>query len=672
VTIRNIPTLWRFLGMLGLILGLLLGGTWLTVKTTSDYLLYQSATDRAQNWANFLAENVRDLEQIAAGEKPSAASLAFFDSTRKAGGLFRYIIFNGYGYSVLVSDHEKVTPVELSDFNPDAARSITENRPIVDAKDGRARGEPNYFSEAFVPVMVGERAVAIVAAYVDQTDERNRFYRTFLVAAATLCLLTGLSFGFPAIAWYWRTKEKQQADRRIRFLAHHDVLTGLANRARLIERLESALAVLPSTGGIIAVHFIDIDHFKDVNDTLGHDGGDFLLSSIGQRLNAMSRIEDMVARLGGDEFIVVQTQITDKAQAEAFAQRISTILSAPIYHKGQEICASFTIGVALAPADGVTPERLLKSADLALYSGKAAGRNCIRVFAPEMDEAVHARIALEKAIRAAIANDGFILHYQPIFELASKKLIGFEALVRLLGDDGTLIPPDHFIPMVEELRLMDKLGAWVLREACRTAATWPENLTVAVNLSATQFESGKITETIAEALRNSGLPANRLELEITETLLLNNNELTMAQLKEIKATGSAIVMDDFGTGYSSLRNLWKFPFDKLKIDRSFMQGIDDSGSDVETVVKTIMALGRQLHMRVTIEGVETATQVNFLSRADADQVQGFFFGRPVPASEISANILSDFNRTLRLPQPAKCPRSRNVVPGLRGAARTSL
>jgi diguanylate cyclase (GGDEF)-like protein len=514
-----------------------------------------------------------------------------------------------------------------------------------------------------VPVLVGERTVAIVAAYVDQTDERNRFYRTFLVAAATLCLLTGLSFGFPAIAWYWRTKEKQQADRRIQFLAHHDVLTGLANRARLIERLESAMVVLPSTGGIIAVHFIDIDHFKDVNDTLGHDGGDFLLSSIGQRLNAMSRIEDMVARLGGDEFVVLQTGIADKAEAEALAQRIGMILSAPMYFKEQEICTSFTIGVALAPSDGITPERLLKSADLALYSGKASGRDCIRFFAPEMDEAVQARIALEKAIRAALANDGFILHYQPIFELASKKLIGFEALVRLPGNDGTLIPPDHFIPMIEELRLMDKLGAWVLREACRTAATWPENLTVAVNLSATQFESGKITETVAEALRNSGLPANRLELEITETLLLNNNERTIAQLKEIKATGSAIVMDDFGTGYSSLRYLWKFPFDKLKIDRSFMQGFAESGSEVETVVKTIIALGRQLHMRVTIEGVETATQVNFLSGADADQVQGFFFGRPVPASEISATVLGEFNKKLRLPKPAKSPRSRNVAPG---------
>jgi diguanylate cyclase (GGDEF)-like protein len=254
----------------------------------------------------------------------------------------------------------------LSDFSPTAARSISENRPIVDAKDGRAPGEPTYFSEAFVPVKVGERAVAIVAAYVDQTDEHNRFYRTFLIAAATLCLLTGFSFGFPAIAWYLRTKEKQQADRRIHFLAHHDALTGLANRTRLIERLDATLAVLPSTGGFVAVHFIDIDRFKDVNDTLGHDGGDFLLRTIAQRLQEMTRIEDLVARLGGDEFLVVQTGVSDKKEVEAFANRIASILSAPLMFREQELIQRVTIGVAIAPTDGATSERLIKCADLAL------------------------------------------------------------------------------------------------------------------------------------------------------------------------------------------------------------------------------------------------------------------------------------------------------------------
>ncbi len=384
-------------------------------------------------------------------------------------------------------------------------------------------GEPAYYSEAYVPVLVSGRPVAVVTAYVDQSDERNTFYRTFLVAAVALCGLTALSFGVPAIAWYRRTREKQQADRRITFLAHHDTLTGLANRARVIERLEAALAVLPSTGGLIALHFIDIDHFKQVNDTLGHDGGDFLLETIGERLSAMVRIEDMVARLGGDEFVVVQTGVANKQQADAFAHRIAEVLSAPFYYKEQEIRASFTIGVALAPADGTSAERLLKSADLALYEGKSAGRDCIRFFTPEMDEALQKRIKLEKIIRDAVAHDAFVLHYQPVFEMANKHLIGFEALVRLPAPDGTLIPPDAFIPLAEEMRLIDKIGTWVLREACRTATSWPDDLTVAVNLSPAQFESGSIEGTVADALKSSGLPPHRLELEIVETLLLRKH-----------------------------------------------------------------------------------------------------------------------------------------------------
>lgn len=226
------------------------------------------------------------------------------------------------------------------------------------------------------------------------------------------------------------------------------------------------------------------------------------------------------------------------------------------------------------------------------------------------------------------------------------RLIGYEALVRLPAKDGTLIPPDKFIPVAEEMHLIDKLGAWVLRKACKTATAWPEELTVAVNLSPTQFESGTINEIVRAALEDSGLEPRRLELEIVETLLLGNNERTMQQLTALKALGVSIVMDDFGTGYSSLSYLWKFPFDKIKIDRSFMQNFEKSGRDVETVIKSIIALGRELRMRVTVEGVETLNQADFLNGADADQVQGFYFGRPMPASEIGANILTEFCKTL--------------------------
>ena len=632
-------------------LATLLMGTGITLKITTDHLLRQDATSTARSWAWFLAASVTDLEQIAGGEQPSAASIAFFLSARNSGGVFHYEIFNRNGYSQLVSTREKIALVDLSEYSPDAARSVVDGQPIVDVREGNSPDRPTFFALAYVPVQTDGRLTAVVAAYVDETEQRKNVHNTFLTAAIFLCLLSGLAFSIPAIAWYRETKVKQ-ADRRIRFLAHHDALTGLTNRPHLIEKLERAIARLPMRGGSLAVHFIDVDRFKEVNDTLGHDGGDFLLKSIAERLRAAVRIDDVVARLGGDEFVVVQSGIAGKAQAESFARHLAAAVNATVKFRQHEILTTASIGVALVTEEDTTPERLLKSADLALYAAKAAGRNCVRFFLPEMDTELQARIELERTIREAVLNDRFELHYQPLFEVSQHRLAGFEALIRMPAADGTLIPPLTFIPVAEDLRLIDKIGAWALREACRTAATWPVHLTVAVNLSPAQFVAGSIGDIVAAALKEAGLAPHRLELEITESLLLGNTETIMTQLLTLKAMGVAIVMDDFGAGYSSFSYLWRFPFDKIKIDRSFMQGLDGSHCQVGTVVKAIIALGRELRMRVTVEGVETANQAAFLDAANGDQVQGFFFGRPIPASELGASILADFEKAMPSASPA--------------------
>jgi len=645
VSLRTTSVL-RNLGIFVSVMCILLGGTWTVVRVTTGHLLYQNATSTARSWAQYLALSVADFEQIAAGEKPSIASLAFFYHSQKSDQVFRYEIFDRAGFSLLVSDHNKVVLVDVSEFSADAVRSVKTGLPVVGTREGVGPDQPSFFAQAFIPVFVNGRAIAVVAAYVDQTAQRDSFYGTFLIAAASLCLLIGLSFAVPTIAWYRRTKEKHTADRRIRFLAHHDALTGLANRTQLIEQLERALAILPLSGGNLAVHFIDLDRFKEVNDTLGHDAGDYLLKTVAERLRALTRFNDVAARLGGDEFVVIQTGISGKDQAEDFSRRLVSAVTASMMFKDQEIVATASVGVAMAPADGTDPERLLKSADLALYKSKADGRNCIRFFAPEMDAALQARLALEKVLRDAVLHERFVLHYQPVFEIAGRSLIGFEALIRLPAEDGALISPSTFIPIAEDMRLIDKIGAWVLREACRTAATWPEVLTVAVNLSPAQFEAGTVSTIVAGALKEAGLAPRRLELEITETLLLGKSEAILTELQTLKAMGVAVVMDDFGTGYSSLSYLWRFPFDKIKIDRSFMQGFDSSSRDVETVVKSIIALGRELNMRVTVEGVETAQQAAFLDGADADLVQGFFFGRPVSASEITVGLLKNLQKVL--------------------------
>ncbi len=645
------------------ILGLLIGGCWATIDVVAENLLNRDASDSASDWAKFVATNVTDLAQIAAGEQPSARSLDFFQAARATGQVFRYVIYNPEGYSQLVAGKRGVSFVDISTFSVEAKEAVASDAPVVDAKSGGVGDIPRYFAEAFVPVRVNGHPVAVVAAFVDETSRRANFYTHILWASVVLCSLTGLAFGVPAVAWYRRTLEKQRADRRIQFLAHHDVLTGLANRARLAEWLQAALAVLPPSGALIAVHYIDIDYFKQVNDNLGHDGGDFLLSTIGARLRDMTRIEDMVARLGGDEFVVVQTGLVAKPQAWEFAKRLAAVIGAPMNFNGQEIRVRVTIGVAFAPADGATPERILKSADLALYDGKAAGRDCIRVFAREMDEAMQQRINLERIVRDAVERDRFQVHYQPVFEMNGNRLVGFEALARLPGPDGAFIPPAVFIPLAEELRLIDKIGEWVLREACRTACSWPPALTVAVNLSPAQFESGTIENAVAAVLQETGLEPRRLELEITESLLLHNNEANLAALGRLKQLGVSIVMDDFGTGYSSLSYLWKFPFDKIKIDRSFMNSFEKSEHHVETVVKTIIALGREMHMRVTVEGVETPKQVEFLYDADADQVQGFYFGKPVPPSEVAVDILAEMRKTAGAEQAAPAARRAKASTG---------
>jgi diguanylate cyclase (GGDEF)-like protein len=640
-------SVFRNAGVFVGLLCMLLFGTWTVVEATTRHLLYQNATSTAHSWAKYLASNVTDLEQIAAGEQPSTASTAFFRQSTKSDQVFRYEIYDRHGYSLLVSNQSKTTLVDVSDFSADAARATKTLQPVVGTRDGSGPDQPSFFAQAFIPVVVDDRVIAVVAAYVDQTQQRDGFHRTFLTAAAALCLLIGLSFAVPTIAWYRRSKEKQIVDRRVRFLAHHDALTGLANRAQLMERLEKALASRSLHGGGLAVCFIDLDRFKEVNDTLGHDAGDLLLKTVADRLRAITRIDDVAARLGGDEFVVIQTGVRSKDQAEDFAHRLVAAMIAPMAIKDQEIIATASVGVAMAPTDGTTSERLMKSADLALYKSKADGRNCVRFFVPEMDGALQARTALEKTLRNAVLHERFTLHYQPVFEISGRRLIGFEALIRLPADDGSLISPATFIPVAEDLRLIGRIGAWVLKEACRAAATWPEPLTVAVNLSPAQFDAGSTISTIvAGALKDAGLAPHRLELEITETLLLGNSATILSELQALKAMGVAIVMDDFGTGYSSLSYLWRFPFDKIKLDRSFMQGFDTAGRDAETVVKSIIALGRQLQMRVTVEGVETASQVAFLDGADADQVQGFFFGRPVPRAEISAVVLRDFQKLL--------------------------
>ena len=403
--------------------------------------------------------------------------------------------------------------------------------------------------------------------------------------------------------------------------------------------------------GGVAVHFIDLDHFKNINNSFGHDGGDFLLKTIAARLSRVWRgAGDMVARLGGDEFVVAPDRCRQQGTAvgdiRATRRRSRLGRADAVQGTGDRPprCGS---ALRWPPTVAATPERLLKSADLALYKSQVRWAQLHSIF-----RAGHGRgaerptqqLESEHSQGRREREDSYCI-FQPMFEVGggpAHRLRGPDPV--FAAEDGSLIPPLVFIPVAEEMRLIDKIGEWVLKEACRIAGTWPNHLTVAVNLSPLQFTSGNLGEIVESALKGGGLDASRLELEITESLLLDDDDETvMKQLRKLKAMGVAIVMDDFGTGYSSLSYLWRFPFDKIKIDRSFMLGLDSSGRDAETVVKTIIALGRELRMRVTVEGVESpSSQAAFLKGIDSDQAQGFFFGRPVSGLETSAVILNNF------------------------------
>ncbi|WP_237479001.1 putative bifunctional diguanylate cyclase/phosphodiesterase [Lichenibacterium dinghuense] len=415
-----------------------------------------------------------------------------------------------------------------------------------------------------------------------------------------------------------------------------DALTGLANRVRFGTRLDEARARLDRQGEGFAVLAVDLDRFKHVNDTLGHPIGDALLRKVAERLEITLRPTDTVARLGGDEFAVVQSDASGPEEAGTLAKRIVDLLGRAYVVDGHLVNIGASVGVALAPADGTDPAALMRCADLALYRAKLDGRGAFRFFEPEMDARVQARRQLELDLRRAVAAHEFELVYQPQLNLETERLVGCEALIRWRHPVRGTVSPAEFIPLAEEIGLIVPIGEWVVRTACREAASWPGDLTIAVNLSPAQFKSSRLVQAIASALSSSGLAPHRLELEITEGLLLHDNAANIATLHALRDLGLRISMDDFGTGYSSLSYLRSFPFDKIKIDRSFVSGIPKAaGGDHMAIVRAVASLGAALGMATVAEGVETLEQMSHIRREGCTEVQGYFISRPVPPAEIA-------------------------------------
>jgi diguanylate cyclase (GGDEF)-like protein/PAS domain S-box-containing protein len=424
-------------------------------------------------------------------------------------------------------------------------------------------------------------------------------------------------------------RDRRRAEERIRFLAHHDPLTQLPNRTGFAEHLGRAIQQREHNPEPFALLALDLDRFKLVNDTLGHAMGDALLVKVAARLRASVREDDLVCRLGGDEFAIVQFARRQPEAATALAARVIELLSRPFIVHGQVLNIGVSVGIALYPSDGRDIASLARNADLALYRSKDEGRGTYRFFETEMDTRMQRRRLLEVELRTALALRQFHLLYQPQLCMQTGLIIGFEALIRWQHPKRGVISPAEFIPLAEETGLIIPIGEWVLREACREAASWDSTASIAINLSPVQFRSPGLVEAVRSACLGARLDPARLELEVTESVLLNDNEATLETLRALKQFGARISMDDFGTGYSSLSYLRSFPFDKIKIDRSFVRDITEA-SDTAAIVRAIIGLGKSLGMETTVEGVETAEQLALLRREGCDQAQGYFIGRPLP------------------------------------------
>jgi diguanylate cyclase (GGDEF)-like protein/PAS domain S-box-containing protein len=448
--------------------------------------------------------------------------------------------------------------------------------------------------------------------------------------------------------------ERKETEQRIAHLAHFDALTDLPNRILLREKLEQELSLV-RRGGQLAVHYLDLDHFKSINDTLGHSAGDELLKAVAGHMRGCLKEGDILARLGGDEFAVVQTGIEHPTDAAVLAQKLRDAVTQTFYDlHGHQVVADISLGIALAPDDGTEVDQLLKCADMALYGAKSEGRGTYRYFEADMDARMKMRRSLEVDLRKALINKEFELHYQPLVRLADNKVSGCEALLRWYHPERGMISPVDFIPVAEETGLINAIGEWVLRQACTEAANWPGDMKIAVNVSAVQFRNQGLPQAVISALAAAGLAPHRLELEITESVLMHSNETTIQRLHQLRQLGVRISMDDFGTGYSSLSYLRSFPFDKIKIDRAF---VNDVASGHDAIVQAIITLANSLNMTTTAEGVETEQQAAALRAMGCVEMQGYLFSPPKSAHDVAR---------LFGPRPAKGKAEKSSEPAAPG------
>lgn len=489
----------------------------------------------------------------------------------------------------------------------------------------------------------GER-IGFLSIVADVSADRTAYSNTLIKASAIIAFVLLLATGVPFLLFVRRRRILEEADARIEFLANHDNLTRLLNRRRMQEETDRHLQTTRATRERMAYLFIDIDDLAEINDRLGQTNGDELLRGVARRLHAVCSPDDLSARVGPDDFTILRRKILSPDDVHAFARRLTSVVCAPLEIAGETITPRISIGCAMAPLDGRNHTELVKHAEIAHLRHKSSKQDDLVLFEAWMDEEAHRRRQIEAIVREAVENKKFELYYQPLIDGRSHRTIGFEALLRLRDSDGNHISPAEFVPVAEARGYIKRIGTWVIREATRQVAEWPDPIFVSVNLSAVQFADNDLIKIVQTALDEAGVGGERLELEVVESLVLDRSNDVLDQLRRLKALGASLAMDDFGTGYSSLSYLWRFPFNKLKIDQSFMFALARGEKKVEQLVGTIISMAHHMDMKVTTEGVELREQVEMLDRFHCDIIQGYYFGKPMCATDASQRLLSEMRQ----------------------------
>ncbi|MGI9510515.1 MAG: putative bifunctional diguanylate cyclase/phosphodiesterase [Geminicoccaceae bacterium] len=615
----------------------------LTWQAATHLLRYEVQAD-AGIWADHLKNHADELDQILTSGVVSPENLEALQSTGGLDAIFFYRLYDRHGNTVYQSTppDAQLPFAKVADKAKDeqAVRdALSSVRPVVRLGEvnGGSRSIPSLYGRIVLPVETENGVQGTAELYLDQTAKAERYREAFMAFVTGLALLILFAMALPMTMVWRKTKQRELAERRLHDMAHTDPLTKLANRTHFRERLSEAMAKAASGERVTALFWLDLDRFKTINDALGHPIGDALLCQVAGRLNRCLDDQDMVARLGGDEFALVQTGCDCEKEAAKLAERVIKVLAVPFDVEGHHVVIGVSIGIVFAPRDGHGVDDLLKKADIALYRAKDAGRSTFRFFRPDMEARSEVRHSLEEDLRLAIGNDKLRLHYQPQVSLKSGRITGFEALLRWHHPRFGHMPPHEVIALAEETGLIMPLGFWALKQATVDATTWPEDVSVSVNISAVQFKHTDLVDLVGDALSMSGLAPERLDLEITESIMMEDSRATISKLRKLRRLGIHLSMDDFGTGYSSLNRLRHLPFDRLKVDRSFVRELGGNLDDA-AIVHAIVTLGRSLGMQVIAEGVETDAQLAQLHLENCDIAQGYFFGRPVPASEIGRQL----------------------------------